>query len=72
MIDIREYDVPYHRFLIDTGTRCGWWYKVKVKQGEVTLTHRKDMLARRGQDLRVRHRAHQAAAQFEPPGDQVS
>ena len=47
MIDIREYDVPYHmRFLIDTETRCGWWYKVKVKQGEVTLTHRKDMLAR--------------------------
>ena len=48
MIDIREYDVPYHmRWLIDTETRCGWWYKVQAsKQGEVTLTHRKDMLAR--------------------------
>lgn len=31
MIDIREYDVPYHmRWLIDTETRCGWWYNVKV------------------------------------------
>ena len=47
MMDIREYDVPYHmRFLIDTETRCGWWYQVKAVQGEVTLTHRGDMLAR--------------------------
>ena len=47
MMDIREYDVPYHmRFLIDTETRCGWWYQVKAVQGEVTLTHRSDMLAR--------------------------
>jgi hypothetical protein len=26
-----QYDVPYHmRWLIDTETRCGWWYNVKV------------------------------------------
>jgi DNA polymerase epsilon subunit 1 len=47
MIDIREYDVPYHmRWLIDTETRCGWWYNVKASGGEVTLTHRADLLAR--------------------------
>ena len=47
MIDIREYDVPYHmRFLIDTETRCGWWYNVRAMSGEVTLTHRDDILAR--------------------------
>ena len=47
MIDIREYDVPYHvRFLIDTETRCGWWYNVRASGGEVTLTHRADLLAR--------------------------
>jgi len=47
MIDIREYDVPYHmRWLIDTETRCGWWYDVKANAGDVTLTHRPDLLAR--------------------------
>ena len=47
MIDIREYDVPYHmRWLIDTETRCGWWYNVRAMSGEVTLTHRDDILAR--------------------------
>ena len=27
LIDIREYDVPYHcRVCIDTGLRCGKWF----------------------------------------------
>ena len=47
MIDIREYDVPYHvRWLIDTETRCGWWYDVRASAGETILTHRPDLLAR--------------------------
>jgi DNA polymerase elongation subunit (family B) len=47
MIDIREYDVPYHmRWLIDTEVRCGWWYNVKASDGDVTVTHRPDLLAR--------------------------
>ena len=30
MIDIREYDVPYHvRWLIDAKIRCGYWYEVR-------------------------------------------
>jgi DNA polymerase epsilon subunit 1 len=30
--DIREYDVPYHcRVCIDTGLRCGKWYRFTLK-----------------------------------------
>ena len=47
IVDIREYDVPYHmRWLIDTGARCGWWYDVRASAGEVSLRHRADLLAR--------------------------
>ena len=45
MIDIREYDVPYHmRWLIDTETRCGWWYNVKVRRERVCLAFGSDRL----------------------------
>ena len=47
IVDIREYDVPYHmRWLIDTDTRCGWWYDVRASAGDVSLRHRADLLAR--------------------------
>ena len=47
IVDIREYDVPYHmRWLIDTDTRCGWWYEVRASAGDVSLRHRADLLAR--------------------------
>ena len=47
MIDIREYDVPYHmRWLIDSEVRCGWWYDVRASAGDVSLNHRADLLAR--------------------------
>jgi len=46
MVDIREYDVPYHmRFMIDTEVRCGHWYAVRSEQGDVTFVRRADMLA---------------------------
>lgn len=32
LLDMREYDVPYHmRFQIDTDIRCGHWYNVRAK-----------------------------------------
>jgi DNA polymerase elongation subunit (family B) len=32
LLDMREYDVPYHmRFQIDTDVRCGHWYSVRAK-----------------------------------------
>jgi DNA polymerase epsilon subunit 1 len=47
IVDIREYDVPYHmRWLIDTDARCGWWYDVRASAGEVSLRHRDDLLTR--------------------------
>ncbi len=34
IVDIREYDVPYHvRFSIDHDVRCGHWFTVKCKVG---------------------------------------
>jgi DNA polymerase epsilon subunit 1 len=31
LLDIREYDVPYHcRVCIDSGLRCGKWYKFNL------------------------------------------
>ncbi|KAK3267055.1 DNA polymerase epsilon catalytic subunit A [Cymbomonas tetramitiformis] len=45
IVDIREYDVPYHvRFEIDTGVRCAMWYTVKAKGDTAVLERRKDML----------------------------
>ena len=47
MIDIREYDVPYHmRYMIDTDVRCGKWYSVRAEHGAVTLTLQEEMLDR--------------------------
>ena len=47
MIDIREYDVPYHmRYMIDTDVRCGKWYSVRAEHGAVTLTLQEQMLDR--------------------------
>ena len=32
LVDVREYDVPYHmRFQIDTDVRCGHWFTVTAK-----------------------------------------
>ena len=34
LVDVREYDVPYHmRFQIDTDVRCGHWFTVTAKVG---------------------------------------
>ncbi|KAF9884058.1 DNA polymerase epsilon catalytic subunit [Aspergillus nanangensis] len=39
IIDIREYDVPYHvRVAIDKDIRIGKWYTVEAKHGVITLT----------------------------------
>lgn len=38
IVDIREYDVPYHvRVAIDMDIRIGKWYTVEAKHGHVTL-----------------------------------
>jgi len=38
IVDIREYDVPYHvRVAIDMDIRIGKWYTVEAKHGKVTL-----------------------------------
>ncbi|XP_020214340.1 DNA polymerase epsilon catalytic subunit A isoform X3 [Cajanus cajan] len=47
IIDLREYDVPYHvRFAIDNDIRCGQWYDVGVSLNGVTLEKRTDLLQR--------------------------
>ncbi|CAN0916711.1 DNA polymerase epsilon catalytic subunit A [Linum grandiflorum] len=47
IIDIREYDVPYHvRFAIDEDIRSGQWYDVSVSSDGVTLEKRTDLLQR--------------------------
>ncbi|KAI1469300.1 DUF1744-domain-containing protein [Daldinia caldariorum] len=39
IVDIREYDVPYHvRVMIDMNIRVGKWYWVEVKHGVTTIT----------------------------------
>ncbi|KAI1074006.1 DUF1744-domain-containing protein [Whalleya microplaca] len=39
IVDIREYDVPYHvRVMIDMNIRAGRWYFVEAKHGVTTLT----------------------------------
>lgn len=38
IVDIREYDVPYHvRVAIDKDIRIGKWYTVEAKHGHITL-----------------------------------
>lgn len=45
--ELREYDVPYHiRFCIDENVRCGQWYNVCAKAGQISLLHRPDLLQR--------------------------
>ncbi|KAK6537956.1 DNA polymerase epsilon catalytic subunit [Orbilia ellipsospora] len=47
IIDIREYDVPYHvRVSIDLDLRIGKWYTVESKHGVITLSLIEDRLAR--------------------------
>ncbi|QDS71531.1 DNA polymerase epsilon catalytic subunit [Venturia effusa] len=46
IVDIREYDVPYHvRVAIDKDIRIGRWYTVEAKHGVVSLTCIEDRLA---------------------------
>ncbi|KAM5584440.1 DNA polymerase epsilon catalytic subunit A-like [Rosa sericea] len=45
IVDLREYDVPYHvRFAIDNDVRCGQWYDVSVSSTGVMLERRTDLL----------------------------
>ncbi|AQK71203.1 DNA polymerase epsilon catalytic subunit A [Zea mays] len=47
IIDLREYDVPYHvRFAIDNDVRSGQWYNVNVSGSDVLLQRREDLLQR--------------------------
>ncbi|MCO5564216.1 hypothetical protein L7F22_017874 [Adiantum nelumboides] len=47
LIDIREYDVPYHvRFAIDNDVRCGQWYMVEIESSNIKLERRVDLLQR--------------------------
>ena len=39
LVDMREYDVPYHmRFQIDTDVRCGHWFTVTAKVRDSILS----------------------------------
>jgi DNA polymerase epsilon subunit 1 len=52
VLDVREHDVPYAtRFLIDTGARCGHWFRVRARGGVTTMERRADLIARA--DVRV-------------------
>nr|CAD1820134.1 unnamed protein product [Ananas comosus var. bracteatus] len=47
IVDLREYDVPYHvRFAIDNDIRCGKWYDVGVSSSGILLDERDDLLQR--------------------------
>lgn len=47
IVDIREYDVPYHvRVVIDKDIRLGKWYSVEAKHGSVSLTCLEERLTR--------------------------
>jgi DNA polymerase epsilon subunit 1 len=47
IIDIREYDVPYHvRVTIDKDIRIGKWYTVEAKHGTVSVTCLEERLTR--------------------------
>ncbi|KAK2064391.1 DNA polymerase family B [Colletotrichum caudatum] len=46
IVDIREYDVPYHvRVMIDMDIRVGKWYFIDVKHGVTKVTINEDRLA---------------------------
>lgn len=53
IIDIREYDVPYHiRVSIDNELRCSFWYEVELEGPMMTkFTHLKTKLDKA--DLRI-------------------
>ncbi|EON66964.1 DNA polymerase epsilon catalytic subunit A [Coniosporium apollinis CBS 100218] len=47
IVDIREYDVPYHvRVAIDKDIRIGKWYTVEAKHGVISLTCIEERLRR--------------------------
>ncbi|GAV76364.1 LOW QUALITY PROTEIN: DNA_pol_B domain-containing protein/DNA_pol_B_exo1 domain-containing protein/DUF1744 domain-containing protein [Cephalotus follicularis] len=47
IVDLREYDVPYHvRFAVDNDLRCGLWYDISVSSTGVILEKRTDLLQR--------------------------
>ncbi|KAJ2887474.1 DNA polymerase epsilon catalytic subunit [Coemansia asiatica] len=47
LVEMREFDVPYYlRVAIDKGIRVGLWYDVTADAGEITLTHREDLVQR--------------------------
>ena len=47
IVDIREYDVPYHvRVAIDKDIRIGKWYTVEAKHGTITVKCIEDRLER--------------------------
>lgn len=47
IVDIREYDVPYHvRVAIDLDIRVGKWYTVTAKHGKVSLSCLEERLTR--------------------------
>ncbi|KAK4497559.1 hypothetical protein PRZ48_012010 [Zasmidium cellare] len=47
IVDIREYDVPYHvRVAIDLDIRVGKWYNVEAKHGHITLSCIEERLQR--------------------------
>ncbi|KAJ5290335.1 uncharacterized protein N7443_010588 [Penicillium atrosanguineum] len=47
IVDIREYDVPYHvRVCIDKDIRIGKWYNVQAKHGEISLSCLEERLQR--------------------------
>ena len=47
IVDIREYDVPYHvRVTIDQDIRIGKWYTVEAKHGVISLTCIEERLQR--------------------------
>ncbi|MCJ1356233.1 MAG: DNA polymerase epsilon catalytic subunit [Icmadophila ericetorum] len=47
IVDIREYDVPYHvRVAIDLDIRIGKWYTVEAKHGHVSVTCLEERLTR--------------------------
>ncbi|KAK4234746.1 hypothetical protein C8A03DRAFT_37446 [Achaetomium macrosporum] len=46
IVDIREYDVPYHvRVMIDLNIRVGNWYFVEAKNGVTTVIRNEERLA---------------------------
>lgn len=47
IVDIREYDVPYHvRVAIDKDIRIGKWYTVEAKHGVISIKCIEDRLER--------------------------